>query len=189
MTGVSVGRRRKVQVVYVAALTAVWLLLWGDVSVANILSGALIAVVLVLALPMPPIPYAGRIRLVPLIKLVVKFFIDLFSASLQVAWQVIDIRKQPRSVIVLMNLRSDSDLYLTMTANMESLVPGTLAIDLRRPSSTLVIHMFGVHGNVDDRIAAVRAQEARILAAFASDEELARAYPFEQSALSEGRQP
>jgi len=189
VTDMTAPRRRGVQPAYIVALTAVWLMLWGDISVANILTGALVASVLVLALPMPPIPYAGRVRLVPLVRLTLKFFADLVIASLRVTAQVLDFRKLPHGVLVIMNLRSDSDLYLTITASMESLVPGTISVDLRRPSSTLVIHMFGVHGDLNDRIASVREQEARVLAAFASDAERARAYPFDGPASIERGQP
>lgn len=171
-------RRRKIQVAYVAALTATWVLFWGDLSVANVLAGAFIAILLVVALPMPPIPYSGRIRPLGLLKLTAKFLFDVVVASVQVAWQVFNFRRQPRSVIVRLNMRSDSDLYLTITAEMLSLVPGTLAIELHRPESILVVHVFGVNDDLDARIRSIRAQEDRVLAAFASDEELARAYPF-----------
>ena len=171
-------RRRKIQIVYAAALAITWALFWGDVSVANLLSGALVATLLVVVLPMPPIPFAGRIRPLRLIKLIARFFFDVVVASVQVAAQVFNFRHQPRSVIVRLNMRSDSDLYLTITAEMISLVPGTLAIELFRPSSTMLVHVFGVKDDLDERIASIRAQEDRVLAAFASDEELARAYPF-----------
>lgn len=179
-------RRRKIQVAYVAALTATWVLLWGDLSIANVLVGAIVALFLVVALPMPPIPFAGRIRPIGLAKLTARFLFDVVVASVQVAGQVFDFRKQPRSVIVEMNMRSDSDLYLTITAEMISLVPGTLAIDVKRPSSTMLVHVFGVNDDLDERIQSIRDQEARVLAAFASDEELARAYPFADRAQPEG---
>lgn len=169
---------RRAQLAYGAALAVTWVLLWGDVSVANVLAGLAIASVLVVALPMPTIPFNGTIRPVGLLRLVGHFLYDVAVASFQVAWQVFRFGTQPRSVIVSLNMRSDSDLYLTITAEMISLVPGTLSIDLRRPESTLLVHVFGVKDDLEERIASIRAQEDRVLAAFASDEELARAYPF-----------
>lgn len=173
-----IRRRRKIQAVYVGALTATWVLFWGDVSAANVLAGALISTLLVIALPMPPIPFAGRIRPLGLAKLAGRFLYDVVVASVLVAAQVFDFRGQPRSAIVKLNMRSDSDLYLTITAEMISLVPGTIAMELQRPSSTLLVHVFGIRDDLDERIASIRTQEDRVLAAFASDEELARAYPF-----------
>lgn len=171
-------RPRRAQLTYGVALAVTWVLLWGDLTIANLLAGLAIASVLVVALPMPTIPFSGTIRPVGLIWLVAHFLYDVVVASFQVAWQVFQFGTQPRSVIVSLNLRSDSDLYLTITAEMISLVPGTLSIDLRRPESTLLVHLFGIKDDLDKRIASIRAQENRVLAAFASDEELTRAYPF-----------
>lgn len=171
-------RPRRSQLVYGVALALTWVLLWGDLSVANVLAGLAIASVLVVALPMPPIPFSGTIRPAGLLRLAGHFLYDVAVASFQVAWQVFRFGRQPHSVIVSLNMRSDSDLYLTITAEMISLVPGTLTIDLRRPDSTLLVHVFGVEDDLEARIASIRAQEDRVLAAFASDAELARAYPF-----------
>lgn len=171
-------RPRRAQVAYAIALAVTWVLLWGDLSVGNMLAGLAIASVLVVALPMPTIPFSGTIRPIGLLRLVGHFLYDVVVASFQVAWQVFRFGRQPRSVIVSLNMRSDSDLYLTITAEMISLVPGTLSIDLRRPESTLLVHLFAVKDDLDKRIDSIRAQEDRVLAAFASDEELERAYPF-----------
>lgn len=189
MKGITVRRRRKIQGAYVAALTVTWALFWGDISVANLLAGVVISLLLVALLPMPPIPYSGRVRPLGLIKLTARFLFDVVVASIQVAWQVFDFRRQPGSAIVRLNMRSDSDLYLTITAEMISLVPGTLAIELHRPESVMVVHVFGVdEDNLDERIQTIREQEGRVLAAFASDEELARAYPFVNQRVTEGGQ-
>lgn len=178
MSGLKLRRPRRSQIAYGVALAAIWVLLWGDLTVANLLAGLAIASVLVVALPMPTIPFSGTIRPIGLLRLIGHFLYDVVVASFQVAWQVFRFGRQPRSVIVSLNMRSDSDLYLTITAEMISLVPGTLSIDLRRPESTLLVHLFAVEDDLDERIASIRAQEDRVLAAFASDEELARAYPF-----------
>lgn len=171
-------RPRRSQIVYGAGLAVTWVLLWGDLSWANVLAGLVIATVLVVALPMPTIPYNGTIRPLGLLRLAGRFLYDVVVASFQVAWQVFRFGKQPKNAIVALNMRSDSDLYLTITAEMISLVPGTLSIDLRRPESTLLVHVFGIKDDLDERIESIRAQEDRVLAAFASDAELARAYPF-----------
>lgn len=171
------ARPRRSQLVYGVALAATWVLLWGDLSVANVLAGLAIASVLVVALPMPPIPFNGTLRPVGMLRLAGRFLYDVTVASFQVAWQVFRFGRQPRSVIVSLRMRSDSDLYLTITAEMISLVPGTLSIDLSQPDGTLLVHVFGVKDDLDARIASIRAQEDRVLAAFASDAELARAYP------------
>ena len=46
----------------------------------------------------------------------------------------------PRSSIVRVQLRSRSDLYLTQTAELVSLVPGTIVLEVHRATSTLYLH-------------------------------------------------
>jgi multicomponent Na+:H+ antiporter subunit E len=43
-------------------LTFVWILLWGNISAANILSGLAVALVITYLLPLPPVPVEGRVH-------------------------------------------------------------------------------------------------------------------------------
>lgn len=171
-------RALKMRLAYIAALAVTWVLFWSDLSLANLVTGVVVAVGLVVVFRLPPIPYSGHIRPVGVIKLAVRFLYDVIIASAQVTWQVYKFGSHPRSAIIKLNMRSDSDLYLTITAQMISLVPGTLAVELYRPSSTMLVHVFEISDVLKERIDSIRGQEERVLAAFASDEELARAYPF-----------
>lgn len=181
-------RALKMRLAYIAALALTWVLFWSDLSVANLLTGVVVATALVFVFRLPPIPYSGHVRPVGLIKLTGRFIYDVVVASAQVTWQVFKFGSHPRSAIIELNMRSDSDLYLTITAEMISLVPGTLAVELYRPSSTMLVHVFDVRDDLQKSIDSIRGQEDRVLAAFASDAELARAYPFNPS-MPEGGRP
>lgn len=154
-----------------------WVLLWGDFSPANILAGAVIGVVVPALLPLPRIPYSGRIHPWYLTKLVVRFFVDLFIASFQVAAIAIDPRRQPRGAVIAVETKSDSDLYLTLTAQMTTLVPGSVVVEAIRSNGMLYVHFIDVdfQGGVEEMRRGVLRTEARIMRALASDEELARA--------------
>lgn len=168
-------RRRGVQWPIAGWLTLVWVLMWGDFSVANVLSGMAVAIVVVAAFPLPPIIFGGRIRILPLARLMCWWVADLIAASLQVVRQALRPGEQPRNAVIEVDLRSQSDLYLTLTAELISLIPGSVVIEARRSTRTLFLHVLGVRDNADierARASALR-EEQRVVEALASSDELA----------------
>ncbi|EYR63625.1 sodium:proton antiporter [Actinotalea ferrariae CF5-4] len=172
-------RRRALRVrVWTALwLTIAWALLWGNFAVGTLVVGLLVGVVVVAVLPMPPMDFRGRVHVRPLLYLVVRFVGDLTVASVQVAVQALDPRRSPRSAVLAVPLRSHSDLYLTLTAVLTSLVPGSVIVEAHRVSGTLYVHVLDVatSGGVEEARRHVLDLEARILRALASDAELAEA--------------
>lgn len=169
------SRRSGVQWPMLIGLTIVWVLLWGGLTVANVVSGLVVAVVVTLVFPLPPIVFAGRVRPRGLAVLVGWFVVELVVASVQVAGQALRIGRPPMNAVIEVDLRSHSDLYLTLTAELLSLVPGSLVVEVRRSTSTLFLHVLGVRSAADVEQARQRAllQEERVVRALASDEELA----------------
>lgn len=78
-----------------------------------------------------------------------------------------------------MQLRTDSDLLLTIVAEALTLVPGSLVIDMDRPQRTLALHILHVRdlADVDRRRAAVLAEEERVVRAFGSADQIAALAP------------
>jgi multicomponent Na+:H+ antiporter subunit E len=169
-------RRLAVQWPTLVWLTVVWVLLWGDLSVGNVLAGLLIGAVVSVVLPLPPIAAGGTVRPLALLHLVARFAVDVVVASVQVGLQAFR-RRPPQSAVIRVRLRSTSDLYLTLTAELCSLVPGSVVVEAHRLTSTLYLHVLDVDG--PDGIEAARgrvlAQEERVLRALASDADLADA--------------
>jgi multicomponent Na+:H+ antiporter subunit E len=157
-----------------AVLLAVWMLLWGVLSWVNLISGLVVAAILLTVFPLPPVTFAGRLRPVGLMRFMLRFLADLVSASIQLAWLAFRFGHQPRSAIIRVPLRVPSDLTLTLTGEAVSLVPGSLIVDTDRESTTLYVHVI----NMPDRAAAERFRstvydvEARIVRAIGSDAEI-----------------
>lgn len=168
-------RRRGFQWPILISLTLVWVLLWGNVSVANVVAGVVVAFIVVTVFPLPPIVFGGKVRIVGLLRLAGRFAADLVLASTQVAWQALRPGHQPTNAVIQVDLYSRSDLYLTLTAEFLSLVPGSLVVEVRRSTSTLFLHVLGVRDESDVEWARRKAvaQEERVVKALASDEELA----------------
>lgn len=155
-------------------LTVVWVFLWGDLSVGNVLAGVIIALAVTTGLRMARIDFHGRLRPLGLAYLLWRFAFDLVRASFEVSILALRLGHVPQGAVIGVQLRSHSDLYLTMTAELASLVPGSLVVEAHRLTGMLYLHVLDVEvsGGVEAARQAVLDQEERVLRAFASDEEL-----------------
>jgi len=163
------------RIVAAAGLVTAWMLLWGVFSWANLVSGILVAALVLTVFPLPPVTFAGRPRPVGLLRFAWRFVTDLVIASVQLAVLAVRFGHEPRGAIIRVPLRVPSDLVLTLTGEAVSLVPGSLIVDTDQASTTLYIHVIGVR----DRAAVERFRrsvyetEARIVRAIGSDAEIA----------------
>lgn len=167
------GRRRD-RLIAVGWLVLVWNLFWGDFSWANLLGGLLVAAGVLVFFPLPPVTFGGRLRPGGLLVFGVRFVTELVRASLHVARIAVQPGYVPRSAIVAVRLRVPTDLNLALTAEVLSLVPGTLIVETDRQAAVLYVHVLDVHGPAD-LVAArrqIRIVERRIVAAVGSDAEL-----------------
>ncbi|MEL6977424.1 MAG: Na+/H+ antiporter subunit E [Pseudomonadota bacterium] len=74
------------------------------------------------------------------IRLAAFFLYDLFVSSVQVAWDVLTPTHLSRPAIVAMPLDVKSDEEITLVANLISLTPGTLSLDVSDDRKTLYVH-------------------------------------------------
>lgn len=170
-------------------LTVVWVALWGDLTLANVVIGAFLAVLVTAVLPLPSTPFDGRFRPWGVVLLLAYFLWDVVKASVEVA--ALAVRRQPpRGAVIRVRLRSHNDVYLTMVAGMTSLVPGSVVIEAHRITGTLYHHILDVemHGGLERAHQSVLDQEERILRAFGSREELIEAGLTPGSSARAGKQ-
>ncbi|KAB1912461.1 Na+/H+ antiporter subunit E [Micromonospora sp. AMSO31t] len=168
------GGRRRDQAVALGWLVAIWVLLWGDLSWGNLLAGLVIGAAVLLFFPLPPVTFGGRLRPGALLVLAVTFVGELVTASLHVAAVAVRPGFRPRGAIIAVPLRVRTDLNLALTAEVISLVPGTLILDVDRDRGVLYVHVLDVRRPEDltagrDRILAV---ERRIVRAVGSPAEV-----------------
>lgn len=170
---VTTGRRRPhLRVALVAAV--VWVLLWGDLSVANLVSGFVLGLLITWVFPLPPIDFHGRLRVWAHTKMIAILLFDLVRSSIVVAAQAFHFGHTVRNAVVRVELRTHSDLYLTLTSELVSLVPGSLVMEGRRQESVLYLHVMDVRSEADVVAAreGVLAAEERVIRAFGSDAEI-----------------
>lgn len=137
------ARHRALQPVPLAWLLLVWLALWGDVTPLLVVGGVLVAVLVSLVLPLPPIDLGSRVRPLPLLLLVARFAVDVVRASIQVA-RVVLARRHVTNAVIAVDLETQSDFVTTLVASMLSLVPGSVVVEARRSTHTLYLHVLDV---------------------------------------------
>lgn len=153
-------------------LTALWMLLWGQLTILAALTGIAAAVTVTLVFRLPPVRLGGRLHPWYAVVFVVTFVGALVRGSLVVAGQVLDLRRQPGSAVIGVPLRVDDELILASTAIVSSLIPGSLVLEIDRDEMVIWLHVLGVRGEED--IERNRREtllwEARIVRAFGSRE-------------------
>jgi multicomponent Na+:H+ antiporter subunit E len=146
-------------------------LLWGAVSgtfdAATLVAGFVLGyVVLLLARPAfgPSRYYAGVWRG---IAFAIYYVWELILSSVRVAYDVLTPRLRAEPGIVAVPLDARTDTEITVLANLISLTPGTLSLDVSEDRRTLYVHAM----YLDDGPDALRADlkhrmERRVLALF-----------------------
>lgn len=144
-------------------LAFVWSALNGSISVTGLLVGFFIGYAVLYVLQ----PLFGTTRyfssLVDGISLVLFFLYELLVSSLKVAWDVLTPTQKSQPAIIAVPIDTATDAELTVLANLVSLTPGSLSVDISEDQSHLLVHaMF-----VDDPEAFIqdikRGMEQRVL--------------------------
>lgn len=119
----------------------VWLAVSGSVTPANILFGLIVSA-LALGLIRHQIPKDGRHRLRPVrvLSLLMLFFKELALSAWKVAVMVTRPKLDVQPGIFAYPLRLTTDFEITLLANLITLTPGTLSVDVSEDKTTLYVH-------------------------------------------------
>ena len=168
-----IRRRPQLRLSLISAV--VWVLLWGDLSLANLLGGFLLGLLVSWVFPLPPIDFHGRFRPWAHTRMIAGLLFDLVRSSFLVAAQAFHFGHTMRNAVVRVDLKTHSDLYLTLTSELVSLVPGSLVLEARRHESVVYLHVMDVRSDADveDARRKVLEAEERVIRSFGSDEEVA----------------
>jgi multicomponent Na+:H+ antiporter subunit E len=137
-------RRIGLRLWVVCWLVLVWILLWGTFSAANILSGLLVALVIILLLPLPVVPVEGRVHPLSLIRLIVTVAYYLVLSSVQVAFLAVRPGPPPLSAVLRAHLAVKSDLVLALAVNIFNLIPGSIVLEIDQTKRMLYMHVIDV---------------------------------------------
>lgn len=164
------------QLPLLVALVVLWMLLWGQFTWLGLATGIVVAVVVTRVFYLPAVELSGRLNPWYLLVFLAHFFLDVAVASFQVAFQALWPKPIPHSSVIGIQLRTRSDLIMTLDAIAMSLVPGSLVVEADRERSILYLHTFATE--TQDDVEAMRRKvlvvEARIVRAIGSRADLER---------------
>jgi multicomponent Na+:H+ antiporter subunit E len=159
--------------VVVVLLTAVWVCLWGDVTIANIVGGVAVAIGCLVAVPLDAPTGDGRLRPLAALRYVVFFAKELLVANVVVAVEVVTPGNRDNEGIVALPLApSCSHTVMLVVVNSIGLTPGTVVVDIAEDPGTLYVHVLHLDDH-DESVRRLLELERRAIAAFGSDAALA----------------
>lgn len=158
-------------------LVLVWAALWRDFSPGNLVFGAIIALLVTRIFYLPPVELSGRFNVFYFIEYAAIFLYRAAVASFQVSFLLLSEGPRITNAVVAVPLRSHSDLIVTATGHIISLIPGSLVIEVDRSNSTLYLHTIDVKNQqelakVREEVRAVEAWLIRIMGSKAELEAL-----------------
>lgn len=131
-------------------LVGAWCALWGAVSVANVLSGVLVAVTGIVINGVEP--GQGRLRPVPLLQFFWLVGIDLVVSTANVAWEILTPTDYTDEAIIAVDTGLESRSHLLMLVVAITVTPGTAVVDSDADTGRLYLHL--LHAEKADDITA-----------------------------------
>ncbi|MFI6902793.1 Na+/H+ antiporter subunit E [Nonomuraea sp. NPDC050394] len=157
---------RHVPLPLVIWLTLVWVLLWGELSVGNVLGGLLAGAVISWMLPLPLLDPGIRLRPVALLAFLPRYALDMVVSSVRVAWWALRPGAcDPPVHLATATLRTSSEPMTTLIIVALSSLPGSLVVEAYTGRKELVVHVLGVTdtGSVQEEVTRL---ESRVIAVF-----------------------
>ncbi|SDJ71907.1 Na+/H+ antiporter subunit E [Nonomuraea jiangxiensis] len=157
---------RRVPLSLVCWLALVWVALWGELSVGNVLGGLAAGLVVTWLMPLPILDPGIRLRPVALPRFLLWFGRDLVVSTARVVVYVVR-PGPPPTRIVRVRLRTSSESMTVMIMITLSTVPGSLVVEVDSERRELIVHVLGRPGEITEAVRAdVAGLESRIVAAF-----------------------
>lgn len=172
--GATTAGRFRVRPLAIATTTVVWMILWGSISPLVIVGGVLFSYLVTVVFPLPPIHWKGRFRPVPFVGLCFHLIVDLVISSVRIVVLAFQRKVNLNAGIVRVDLASDNDLYQVQVAQLISLVPGTVVVEVVRQPRRLYLHAIDLTGpdpvrQIQQRVHTV---ETQVLTSFGSRDEI-----------------
>ena len=154
--------------VLVMVLALGWAGITGNFSGLNLLFGGVIGGVAVLILRYSIHQQGALRRAGKVLSLIVLFLYELMASGITVALMVLrpNLRATLKPAIVAVPLTVRTDAEITLLANMITLTPGTLTVDVAPDRSVLYVHVLALKSDTALIADIVNGFEARIKKVF-----------------------
>ena len=143
-------------------LALAWMALTGVFDPVNFAVGFVLAYLMLRLVQRPEDPknYFQRATLV--IRFVFFYLKELFIANLRVAGTVLSPTMRMNPAVVAIPLETDSELSISLLANLITLTPGSLTLDISADCSVLYVHTMYAD-DIDQFRLSIKDLERRVL--------------------------
>lgn len=126
-------------------LVVIWLLAWGSVSWANLLSGVAVTGAIVIVVPdVRRASHLPIIRPLPAVRLVASMLRDVLVSNVVLTRQILSRRPQIATGVVRVPLAGCSDEVLTVIASLVAMTPGIMPIEVDQHPTVLYVHVLNL---------------------------------------------
>lgn len=145
-------------------LAVAWAALAETFSLAGLLIGFVLGfIALWIARPLyGPTTYFQQV--VGVIHLMLYFLWDLWQSSLRVLIDLLRVRSQSRPGIVAVSTEGMNDVQILVLANLITLTPGTLTLEVSDDKQTLYVHCMFLDGGPDAIRQGIEENQKRLIA-------------------------
>lgn len=163
------GARHRFHPAFVLWLTIMWCLLQGEFTVANLVGGVAVALAATMLLPLPAMPLGDiSISWWPLLRFIGSWLKDFSYASLKVAWLSVRPAAPPKTAILTVPMRVESEFVLALAVLAYNLQPGGAVTDIDIANRMLTVHVLDAdtEADIEREIRAVAALEKAFITIF-----------------------
>ena len=140
-----------------ALLVTLWLLAWGQITLANVMSGTAVAVALLVAFPLRSRQGGLRLSAAGIGRLGIYVATQLVISNILMTRQILSRRVDVKPGVLAHRLQQPSEEVVTLMTSIIALSPGTMTVDVDRISSIIYVHFFPLRD-----VAAARASLDRL---------------------------
>ena len=143
-------------------LALAWMALTGQFDPVNFVAGFVIGYLLLRLVRQPGEPLAYFKKAMLVIRFAGFYLWELVLANLRVALAVLSPKPRLAPAVVAIPLEARSDVAVTLLANLITLTPGTLALDVSSDRSVMYVH--AMHADDLDKVRIdIKTLETRVL--------------------------
>ncbi|MCI6206242.1 MAG: Na+/H+ antiporter subunit E [Corynebacterium glucuronolyticum] len=150
-------------------LAAMWCLLYGEVTVANIVAGVAVGIIIQLVFPLPALPLQMvHVNVREFLGLMWMFVTGLLSGAVSVSWLAIRPQDPPKSAILTVPMRVESDFAMVTGVSLYNLQPGGTVLDMDLAKKEWTVHLLDASSTskIDQAFADIADLERRLIATF-----------------------
>jgi multicomponent Na+:H+ antiporter subunit E len=144
-------------------LALVWGAMTGSFTLTNLLFGFVLGYLVLLAAGRILGPSRYHSRILKVFAFLGFYLVEVIMANLRVAYDVVTPAFRTRPGIIAVPLEAKTDLEITLLANLVTMTPGTLSIDVSADRKTLYVHAMFVDDPDVFRDELKRGLERRVL--------------------------